>query len=324
MRESLGESSGRGFALSDDEHRDVLDKSLPRAAVLHEVIRSTGEEELKRSTAALVWSSLAAGLTMGFSPLARGVLQRHLDGVPGGFLLESFGYTFGFLAVIIARQQLFTENTLTAVPPLMTKPSVHVLGRLLRMWSVELAGNLVGVSLFAWGWLHLQQFDQPTQVSFARTGTALMANSTFAMFTKGILAGWIIAMMVWMLAATQRLRLTIIVICTYVIAIGGFTHIVVGAAEVMYLVFAGSVSLADAVTHFGLPTLAGNVVVGSLIFALISHAQVRSDGHADNGVSRAPASSSATPRGSVPRQNSRTPDTAAATHRSTSAPVRTR
>jgi len=62
------------------------------------------------------------------------------------------------------------------------------------------------------------------------------------------------------------------------IAIGGFTHIIVGSAEAMYMVFAGEISFVDVVLRFGLPTLAGNVVGGSLIFALISHAQVRSAG----------------------------------------------
>ncbi len=324
VHQSLAQSSDSGFSLTDDEHRDVADKTPPRAAVLHEVIRSSGEEELKRGVVALAWSALAAGLTMGFSLLARGLIQRHVGDLPGGFLLESFGYTFGFLAVIIARQQLFTENTLTAVLPLMTKPSVHMLGRLLRLWSVVLVGNLVGVSLFAWGLLHLQQFDQPTQDAFARIGMELMANSAFAMFSKGILAGWIIAMMVWMMAATQQSRLAIIIICTYVIAIGGFTHIIVGSAEVMYLVFAGSVSFVDAVAHFGLPTLAGNVVGGSLIFALISHAQVRSDNHADKDLSRAPAGSAATPRSSARRQNPPTPDTAPAKRRKAGAPARKR
>lgn len=312
VHESLRQSSGSGFSLSADEHRDVAEKTPPRAAVLHEVIRSSGEEELKRGVAALAWSSLAAGLTMGFSLLARGLLQRHAGELPGGFLLESFGYTFGFVAVIIARQQLFTENTLTAVLPLMTKPGVRMLGRLLRLWSVVLVGNLVGVSLFAWGLLHLQQFDLPTQDAFARIGMELMANSTFAMFTKGILAGWIIAMMVWMLAATRQSRLAIIVLCTYVIAIGGFTHIVVGSAEVMYVVFAGSVSFVDAVGHFGLPTLVGNVVGGSLIFALISHAQVRSDSHANQPGSQETVGVPATPRDAKLRNNPPKADPASA------------
>lgn len=275
---SLKEGSDSGFALSGDEHRDVEKKSPPRAAVLHEIIRRTGQEELKRSTAALAWSGLAAGLTMGFSFLARGLLHREMAGLQLAYMVEGLGYTFGFLAVIIARQQLFTENTLTAVLPVMTKPTVRNFGSLLRLWGLVLAANLVGTALFAFGLLHLHQFDDTTQRAFVAVGDELMANAPLQMFTKGILAGWIIAMMVWMMAAIDHARLAIIVICTYLIALGGFTHIVVGSAEAAYMVFAGKATLGDAVLGFGLPTLAGNVVGGSLIFAMVSHAQVRSDG----------------------------------------------
>lgn len=277
VRENLKEESGSGFALSGDEQDTVEDSSPPRAAVLHEIIRRNGRKELSRGVAALAWSSLAAGLSMGFSFLARGVLHRYLQDVPAGFLIESFGYSFGFIAVIIARQQLFTENTLTVVLPVMTSPTLHQFGRLFRLWGVVLAGNLAGVTLFALGLLYLHQFDAATHAAFVELGRELMRNTPFEMFSKGMLAGWVIAMMVWMMAATEQSRLAIIIICTYLIAIGGFTHIIVGSAEAMYMVFAGKTSFADAVLRFGLPTLAGNLVGGSLIFALISHAQVRSD-----------------------------------------------
>jgi formate/nitrite transporter FocA (FNT family) len=273
----LEENAGDGFALSHDEQSDVEEKSQPRAAVLHEIIRRAGEVELKRSLTALGWSSLAAGLSMGFSMLARGVLHRYLEGVPGSPLIEGFGYSFGFLVVILSRQQLFTENTMTAVLPMMTKPSLAKLGCLLRLWLVVLLGNLVGVALFAYGLLHLEQFDSATQKAFDALGTELMRNSPFQMFTKGILAGWLISTMVWMLAATERSKALVIILATYVIAIGGFTHIIVGSVETLYLVFAGQLSLHDYAFAFALPTLAGNIVGGSLIFALISHAQVRSD-----------------------------------------------
>lgn len=275
--EKRDENAGDGFALSHGEKSDVEEKSPPRAAVLHEIIRRAGEVELKRSITALGWSSLAAGLSMGFSMLARGVLHRYLDGAPSSPLIEAFGYSFGFLVVILSRQQLFTENTITAVLPMMTEPSLSQFGCLLRLWLVVLLGNLVGVALFAYGLLHLQQFDGATQKAFAALGTELMHNSPFQMFTKGILAGWLISTMVWMLAATDRSKALVIILTTYVIAIGGFTHIIVGSVETLYLVFAGQLSFHDYVFSFALPTLAGNIVGGSLIFALISHAQVRSD-----------------------------------------------
>lgn len=275
---SRAAAGNNGFALSREEKAEVEEKRPPRAAVLHEVIRSEGEQELKRSVSALAWSSLAAGLSMGFSMLARGVLARYVGDEPGGFLIESLGYTFGFLLVVMSRQQLFTENIMTAVLPVMTEPTRKNFACFFRLWSVVIVGNLVGVTLFAFGLRHLQQFDAPTQVAFVRLGESLMQNSPWQMFTKGILAGWLISMMVWMLAASERSRFMVIVVTTYVIAIGGFTHIIVGSVEAMYLVFDGRLAFVDCVTQFALPTLAGNIVGGSLIFALISHAQVRSDG----------------------------------------------
>jgi formate/nitrite transporter FocA (FNT family) len=64
---------------------------------------------------------------------------------------------------------------------------------------------------------------------------------------------------------------------TYLMALGDFTHIVVGSAEVSYLVFAGELSWKEFWLVFAGPTLAGNIIGGSFIFALISHAQIRSE-----------------------------------------------
>jgi formate/nitrite transporter FocA (FNT family) len=269
--------AGNGFSLSGDEQGEVEEKRPPRAAVLHEVIRREGEQELSRGFAALSLSALAAGLSMGFSMLARGLLHRHLAGMPGAFLLESLGYPFGFVVVILARQQLFTEITMTAVLPVMTDPGLRAFSQLLRMWAIVFAGNLVGVALFAWGVLHLDQFDEASQNAFLAIGRELMHNTPWQMFTKGILAGWLIAIMVWLLPAAEGSKILAITLVTYLIALGGFTHIIVGSVETLYLVFAGELAFGDYVTAFALPTLAGNIVGGSLIFALISHAQVRSD-----------------------------------------------
>jgi formate/nitrite transporter FocA (FNT family) len=146
---------------------------------------------------------------------------------------------------------------------------------------VVFAGNVVGGALSAWGVLHLQLFDASTQASLHAVGAALMQNTPWQMFTKGIAAGWLIATMVWLLPAAERGKIAVIVILTYVIALGDFTHIIVGSVEVLYLVFDGAASMGDYVMRFALPTLAGNIVGGSLIFALISHAQVRSDDESD-------------------------------------------
>ena len=60
------------------------------------------------------------------------------------------GYPFGFLIVIIGRQQLFTENTLTAIIPLLARRNLTTFVSVLRLWAIVLAANLVGAHLFAW------------------------------------------------------------------------------------------------------------------------------------------------------------------------------
>lgn len=268
---------GKTPDLSAQEQQDVDRNQPPRAAVLHEIIRTQGNQELERSVAALWWSALAAGLTMGLSLMAMGLLNSRLPEHEGFKVIASFGYCAGFLAVILARQQLFTENTLTAVLPIMSKPTLGNFGRLFRLWSVVLVGNLCGTLLVAYVMLHLPIFDRRTDLAFLEIGRKVMENDTGQMFAKGIISGWMIATMVWMIPSMESAKMWIIILITYLMALGDFTHIVVGSAEVSYLVFAGQLSWEDFWMVFAAPTLAGNIIGGSFIFALISHAQVRSE-----------------------------------------------
>ena len=271
------QKSGKTPNLSAEEEHDVTKNQPPRAAVLHEIIRLQGDQELERSIAALFWSALAAGLTMGLSLMAMGLLNSRLPDGEAFKVIASFGYCAGFLAVILSRQQLFTENTLTAVLPIMSKPTLNNFGRLLRLWGVVLVGNLMGTLLVAYVMLHLPIFDTPTDKAFLEIGRKVMENDASQMFAKGIVSGWMIATMVWMIPSMESAKMWIIILITYLMALGDFTHIVVGTAEVSYLVFAGELPWKDFCLIFAGPTLAGNIIGGSFIFALISHAQVRSD-----------------------------------------------
>lgn len=269
--------SGKTPGLSADEEQEVSHNQPPRAAVLHEIIRAQGDKELQRTIAALWWSALAAGLTMGLSLMAMGLFYARLPDGDSSQVIASLGYSAGFLAVILARQQLFTENTLTAVLPVMSKPTLGNAGRLLRLWTVVLVGNLCGTLLVAYVMLHLPIFDTKTDLAFLEIGRKIMENDTGQMFAKGIVSGWMIATMVWMIPSMESAKMWIIILITYLMALGDFTHIVVGSAEVSYLVFAGELPWKDFWLIFAGPTLAGNIIGGSFIFALISHAQIRSE-----------------------------------------------
>lgn len=266
------EEKQRGKKIEVDEDR------LPsRAMAIHEHIRQDGEKELERDAMALLWSAIAAGLSMGASLLAKGIFHVQLDGVPGSFLLENLGYTFGFIIVIMARQQLFTENTVTAVLPVMQNPTMGNAGLLMRLWSVVLLSNVVGTGIAAWAFEYMPIFDEETRDAFVKIGMDVMKNSPGEMFANAIISGWIIATMVWMFPAAGAAKIVVIILMTWLIALADTTHIVVGSVEILYLVFNGTLHWSDFFWPFALPTLAGNICGGTFIFALMSHAQIRND-----------------------------------------------
>lgn len=261
-----------------DEEIEVDEEALPsRAAAVHEQIRQEGEKELERDGMALLFSAIAAGLSMGASLMAKGIFQVNLEGVPGAFLLENLGYTFGFIIVIMARQQLFTENTVTAVLPIMHKPTGSNLLLLLRLWGLVLLGNLIGTGLASLAFTHMPIFDDATRQAFVSISQKVMENTPGEMFANAVVSGWIIATMVWMFPSSGAAKLWVIILMTWLVALGDLAHIVVGSVEILYLVFNGVVSWQEFLWPFALPTLAGNIIGGTFIFALISHAQIRND-----------------------------------------------
>lgn len=260
------------------EEIEVDEEHLPsRAMAIHEHIRQDGEKELERDAMALLWSAIAAGLSMGASFLAKGIFHVQFEGIPGGFVLENLGYTFGFIIVIMARQQLFTENTVTAVLPFMHNPTWGNGGLLMRLWGVVLLGNLIGTAIVAWAFGYMPVFDDPTRDAFVKIGMDVMKNTPLEMFANAIISGWLIATMVWMFPSAGSAKIVVIILMTWLIALGDTTHIVVGAVEIFYLVFTGSLHWSEFLWPFALPTLAGNICGGTFIFALLSHAQIRND-----------------------------------------------
>ena len=72
---------------------------------------------MARPALSLWWSGVAAGLSISFSLLAQAILATHLPDASWRELVIALGYPVGFLMVVLSRQQLFTENTITVVSP---------------------------------------------------------------------------------------------------------------------------------------------------------------------------------------------------------------
>lgn len=264
--------SEQGTEIETNEH------NLPsRAAATHEQIRMEGEKELERDSLALMWSAIAAGLSISASLVTKGILHARLADTPARFFIENLGYTVGFIIVIMARQQLFTENTVTAVLPVMHKPTAKNFAILFRLWGVVLAGNVAGAACASLAFIFMPLFTPEVMQAFHQISMEIMTKTPGEMFVGGVVSGWLIATMVWMLPGAGSAKIWLILLMTYLVAIGNLTHIVVGSVEVLYLVFSGALPWQQFIWPFALPTLAGNIIGGTFIFALISHAQIRND-----------------------------------------------
>jgi formate/nitrite transporter FocA (FNT family) len=249
-------------------------KSLD-AKTTYEVILEEGEQELARSTSALLWSGLAAGLTMGLSFLGVGLLHAHLPEAEWRPLVARLGYTVGFVAVIIGSQQLFTENTLTPILPLLKRKTRSSLRNVLRLWGAVLLANVIGSLLFALALGGLDLVDARVHHALEDTAREAMRHDAGTTFVRAVVAGWLIALLVWMLPGVKGGRLGVIVLMTYLIGLGGFAHVIAGASEVFYAAVRGVATWGDTIRYL-VPTLLGNVLGGVTLVTALNHAQATS------------------------------------------------
>jgi formate/nitrite transporter FocA (FNT family) len=260
------------------EHRDSERLSAPSGKVVYKAILKEGEEELARSSAALFWSGLAAGLSMGFSMIAEGLLHAYLPDTYWRPLVAKFGYSAGFLIVILGRQQLFTENTLTPILPLLQRKAVATLGNVLRLWAIVLIANLLGALIVAWVAARTNAFDPHVREAFAAIGNKAMENGFATTLLRGIFAGWLIALMVWLLPFAETARVWVIIFITYVVGLGQFSHIIAGAVETFTVAALGQKAWVNVLGSYIVPTLIGNILGGVSLVATLNHAQVVAGG----------------------------------------------
>ncbi len=268
--------------MKQEEQRDAERRVAPSAATVYETIHIEGLEELKRPTSALAWSGLAAGLSMGFSLVTEGLLYEALPEASWRPLLTKSGYIIGFLLVILGRQQLFTENTLTPILPLLRRWDRKVLWQVARLWMVVLAANMVGTFLFALLLAHTPVFDAKMHAAFGAIAAESLPGSFLTHVLRAMLAGWLIALMVWLLPFAETARVGVIILITYVVGLGGFNHIIAGSVKTFYLVLTGNLAWLEFFGNFWVPTLLGNVIGGVGLVAAVNHAQVTAGGDEEN------------------------------------------
>jgi formate/nitrite transporter FocA (FNT family) len=258
---------------------EIYERTAPPGDIVYHAIQREGEDELKRRSLPLAWSGLAAGLSMGFSFLSEGLLKQNLPEEKWSAAVYPTGYSIGFLIVILGRQQLFTKDTLTAMLPLLRRTNLSVFINVSRLWITVLVTNLVGAFVFAWVIARTSVIDSGLKPILNQLGREAGEPSFGTMLLRGIFAGWLIAIMAWLLPFAESARVWVIIILAYLVGFAQFPHIVAGAVKAFYLVALGELSPGRCFGGFIVPALIGNVIGGVLLVALLAHAQFMAHEH---------------------------------------------
>lgn len=249
------------------------------AAEIHENIRRAADEEMRRPAGELVWSSISSGMLIGFTFLAVAFLEPFFPGERHR-LASALGYPLGFVFVVLARHQLFTENTLEPVIPALHRRDRKTFGRLARLWAIVLPFNLLGALLFALVVARTEAVEPNVREALTRVALEGTSGGFGLVLYKGIWAGWLIAGMAWVIASTRETLAQIVLIWLTTGPIGalGFKHSIAGAVEAFYLAWSGLAPWGTMIGQFEIPALIGNVIGGVVLVALVNHGQARSAG----------------------------------------------
>jgi formate-nitrite transporter family protein len=259
----------------DEEADRVEETTTPPTPVIYETVRRNGEQEMSRPPWSLAWSGVAAGMSISFSLLAQAILRQHLPDAPWRELVAALGYPVGFVMVLLARQQLFTESTITVLLPLIAQPTRRHFLSAGRLWAIVLCANLLGTGLAALFCALTPVLDPSLLEQMQVISRHAMAHDFWPMLLRGVGAGYLMAATVWLMPAAGAAQFQVVALMTYLIGVGGFAHIVAGSLEAYLLLLSGELGPVAALTDFALPALVGNIIGGSALFAMMAYAQVR-------------------------------------------------
>jgi formate/nitrite transporter FocA (FNT family) len=256
----------------------VPDGTRMTAAQIFAVASQTGEDELKRSSAGLALSGLAAGLGMGLTGLGSATIQLATGGQGShAHLLASLLYPLGFIVVILGRAQLFTENTL--FPVILVLDRRRHVRNTLRLWAVVFVANVIGALLFAVLAVKTSALSAPLRSALATLGERTVSGSFGHIFWAGVIGGWIIALMAWLVSAARFSsgQIALVYVMTFVVGAAHLAHCIAGSGEALAAVLTGHVSAGSYVLWLLGATL-GNTVGGVLMVSLLNYGQVVGSG----------------------------------------------
>ncbi len=266
-----------GSDLSGASLPEIAPKKASRLILLHEI--EEGIDALERPLLGLFFSGLSAGLDVGFSLFLMAVVLTRVEGriaEPVASLLLANMYSIGFIFVILGRSELFTEQTTLAVLPTLSGRAT--LGALLRLWLVVFLANTLGAAAFA---AIVSEIGPALGVinphAFGKLAHSVVDHPARAMFESGILAGWLMGLLSWLIAAARDTisQIVLVWLVTSVIGFANLHHAIVGTAEVLAGALTGQGISGEDIGRFLVFVTLGNIVGGVVFVAFLKYGLAR-------------------------------------------------
>jgi formate-nitrite transporter family protein len=257
-----------------------LDTKRLTAPQIFEAAKKNARDELDRSARTLAFSGLAGGLAMGLTGLSVASMRSIVGSGSWEELVSFLVYPIGFIVVIIGRAQLFTENTLYPVVLVLDEPRKirHNTTKMLRLWAVVFTANVLGAFLFALLTMRTGALSSEIESELTNLGLQALAHPTAHIFWSGVIGGWLIALVAWLVTASQWTigQLVMIWLLAFVVGIGKFAHCIATSGEILSAVVAGAAS-PGSYGHWLLFATLGNIAGGVVIVSLLNYGQVAGD-----------------------------------------------
>jgi formate/nitrite transporter FocA (FNT family) len=244
----------------------------PTAIQIYAQVAKNARRELRRPARSLAISGLAGGITMGLTGLATAIARAELGTGGFGHFVTTLLYPIGFIAVILGRAQLFTENTLYPVALILTERRHY--WATLRLWTIVLVFNCLGTLAFAALAVRTDALQPRYVDSLAAIGVEIANHSLSGIFWSAIIGGWIIALVAWLVSGSHSISgsMLLIWLLAFVVGLGHFAHCIASSGEVLSAVLHHQL---PAMSYFRWlwPAVLGNIVGGVGLVTLLEYGQ---------------------------------------------------
>ncbi len=251
-----------------------LELDRPTAEAIYEQVARNARQELKRPALGLAVSGVAGGVGMGLTGLGIAIASALLGTSGPAQFVSHMLYPIGFITVILGRAQLFTENTLYPVALVMSEK--RHLWTTLRLWGIVLPSNVFGALIFAALAVRTGALKPEYASSLIRLGLDAAKGDFHTIFWSGVMGGWIIAMVAWLVSGSHTITgsVAMIFLLTFIVGLGNFAHCIATSGEILSAVLTHELT-ARAYFHWLWPAVLGNICGGVLLVTLLEYGQTK-------------------------------------------------